>query len=115
MQTEGKLVSIIETKTGEKNGKAWSLVVFIIETFGEYPKKQKLQSFKPLDCGVGSMLKIDFNLESKAYNDKAGVERWDTTATAYKVEIISAVASTPTAAPQIVEAEPIPNEDDLPF
>jgi len=72
MEIKGKLVEILEPKTGQSSRGNWKKQDFIIETDEQFPKKicisnwndkADLSSIKP-----GDILTVKVNIESREYN-----------------------------------------------
>jgi len=81
MEIQGRLIKI----QPEQSGETWKKKEFVIETFGEYPKKICLSLWndriKMLDgVPIDSVSTVHFNAESREYN-----ERWYTELKAYRV------------------------------
>ncbi len=118
MQLTAKLVQLLPLQTGTGKNGEWKKQDIIVETSGQYPKKvcvsvwgDKIGSNK---LKVGSLLKIDFDVESREYNS-----RWYTDVKAWKIEVEGdggGQASTAEAdyEPPMVDSSS-QSEDDLPF
>lgn len=85
MQLTVKLLQLLPLQTGNGKNGQWKKQDIIVETDGTYPKKicvsiwgDKIQESQ---LQPGSMLKIDFDVESREYNG-----RWYTDVKAWKVE-----------------------------
>ena len=123
LEIEGKLTKLLPVQTGEGRNGQWTKQDFVLETFGEYPKKicfstwndkaKDIQAFP-----VGSLLKISFAAESREYN-----ERWYTDLRAYRIDKLGAVTEQAVKQVPPVAEPPAVNEtaggqekgDDLPF
>ena len=84
MELEGKVIQYLGETGGTSNaGKPWKKKEWIVETFGQYPKKVKVQCFGTraetinLEPGKDYVLSID--LESREYQG-----RWYTDVTVYR-------------------------------
>lgn len=126
---EGKIESVQEIQEGVSNsGNAWKKVGFLVgETEGQYPKKggftifgtEKVDRFFQYNK-VGDVVKVSFNVDTRQYTDKNGVERFGTDLMAWRVETVqggSAVDAHEAAQAQQPPADDISEEeeDDLPF
>ena len=113
MQLTAKLVQKLPLQTGNGKNGPWKKQDIIVETEGQYPKKvcisiwgDKIQDDQ---LQAGSMLKIDFDVESREFNG-----RWYTDVKAWKVEPASG-SSTPAPSPDPPSFTPDNDEGDLPF
>lgn len=125
---EGKLEKLLPKQTGEGRNGPWTKQDFIVETFGEYPKKICFCAWndKGKDLAaipVGTPIKVSFSAESREYN-----ERWYTDLKAYNIES-AGLTNQPQQQPQAQVQQPQANvqnakpqqetveasEDDLPF
>ncbi|GHT04048.1 hypothetical protein AGMMS49525_09970 [Bacteroidia bacterium] len=88
MQLTARLVQILPVVTGQGANGEWRRQEFIVETDGQYPKKVCFGFFGDRinvnQYPVGSMLAVDFDLESR--QGTQGGDRWFTSARAWKVE-----------------------------
>ena len=126
LEIDGKVIQVLpeESGVGAASGREWRKRNFVIETFGDYPKKVCLSAWNDRvdavnNMKMGDLLKISFSAESREYN-----ERWYTDLRAFRIEPFSANKSaptTPTATPTANADVPPPpeppaeEEDDLPF
>lgn len=133
MEIEGKVILDIGITTGtSKTGNPWKKRELVIETFGNYPRKVKLDIFgdriDTMNLEVGKSYAISFDLESREWN-----QRWYTDVKAYAAREIGAPnmggtpvqagypaqpAGFPTQTQATMPADPFAggNEsDDLPF
>ncbi len=125
LEIEGKVIKLLPEVTGEGKNGPWTKQEFVLETFGEYPKKICFETWNDRatdikNYPIGSVLKINFSAESREYN-----ERWYTHLRAYRFGPLGGETAVPpptTTAPQANISEPPPVEppadeegDDLPF
>jgi len=103
MQITAKLIKILPVQTGMGRNGQWKRQDIIVETQEQYPKKicigiwgDKIEEEK---LKLGNLLQIDFDIESREYNEK-----WYTNLRAWKIEVVQ--AENPTM------PKPL---DDLPF
>ena len=87
LELEGKLHKVLPEVTGEGKNGTWYKLDFVIETFGEYPKKVALTAWgdareQVTPHATGTALKIKFSAESREYN-----ERWYTELRAYSITV----------------------------
>lgn len=88
LSIEGKLDKLCPVLTGEGKNGTWTRQDFILETFGEYPKKICLSTWnekakETQSLASGSLLKVTFSAESREYN-----ERWYTDLRAYNIALM---------------------------
>ena len=84
MEISGKIIAVLEEKTGEgKNGTSRSQVA-VIETVEQYPKKIAFNMYgdKIVPVQIGQEATVSFDIESKEFNG-----RWFTNLKAWKVEV----------------------------
>ena len=86
MDFQGKVIQFIGEKTGtSKAGKPWKKKEWVVETFGQYPRKVKVQCFGDradsmnLEPGRDYTLYVD--LESREFNGN-----WYTDVSVYRAE-----------------------------
>ena len=115
MQLIAKLIQLLPIQTGTGKNGEWKKQDIIVETDGQYPKKVCISIWgNKINVGqlqIGSLLKIDFDIESREYNSK-----WYTDIKAWKIEV--AVTSTHNTPDNTVITDNfIPNSEDdiLPF
>lgn len=110
-QSTGKVIAICSLQGGvSKQGKEWHSQTFVIETDGEYPKKQAFELFgndriNALLPKEGEVVCVTFDIESNQCNDG----RWFTRARAWKVEsptAAAAPAAQPMPTPQVAPSAP---------
>ena len=93
-----RLIQTLPEVTGEgRNGTPWVKQEFIVETLEQYPKKvcmslwgDKVNELKRY--GLGDLLTISINLESREYNG-----RWYTEARAWRIESGAGTTGAPAA------------------
>lgn len=119
LEIEGKLVKVLEQKSGEGRNGTWKKQDFVIETEDQYPKQICLQLWgNKVDVikqfSVGDKLKAGINIESREFN-----ERWYTDIKAWKIERVGSNAGSSSNPPLPSENDmpPMPeeNDNDLPF
>ena len=93
LEIKGRIIAVLEEKTGEgKNGK-WQSQDAVIETDGQYPKKVCFNMFgdKIIPLSIGQEVNVFFFFFCKEFNG-----RWFTNLRAWKVDVIggSSVSST---------------------
>lgn len=90
LEIEGKLIKKLPQQTGEGRNGPWVKQEFVVETFGEFPKKVCFTTWNDRVRDVegfveGSLLKVTFSAESREY-----MERWYTDLRAYRIEQLGA-------------------------
>lgn len=144
MEITLKVTKVIPAQSGvsKSSGKQWFKQDFIGQTNEQYPKNVCVTVFNPSDNIaiplVGDLVRVSFDIESRSWIGRDGVERWSTEIKAWKIEQVTAapVPSGPDAiftrvippepdhqqyqVPQVQQAPqppavPTENNDDLPF
>ena len=84
MEISGKIIEILEAKSGQSANGEWRKQEYVLETEAQYPKKvcfmawgDKIDQF---DIKKGEQLTVSIDLESREYNG-----RWYTDVKAWKV------------------------------
>jgi hypothetical protein len=88
LQLSGKVLQILEAKSGTSTRGPWSKQEFLMETLGQYPKKILFTSFGEIVGRVSALqindqVKVLFNLHTTEKDSK-----YYTNATAYRIEVI---------------------------
>lgn len=106
MKQQGKLIKTLPTVSGETERGMWIRGGFVIETFGEYPKKLAFTTFGEerarMAEGIapGTPVEVSCSVESREFNDK-----WYTELRATSVKLMSSGA-VPVAQPAPVAPAP---------
>ena len=112
MQLTAKLIQLLPIQTGNSKNGEWKKQDVIVTTEGQYPKKICVSiwgdKINDSHLQIGNNLKIDFDIESRDYNNK-----WYTDIKAWKVEIASASSQNNPTAPIENNSDFQSNEDDL--
>ena len=88
MELQGTIIQVFDEENGiSKNGNAWRLQPFLLETDGNYPKKAYIEVFgdekiKNAHVRIGAHVNVGFDVESREFNG-----RWFTSIRAWKVEL----------------------------
>ena len=89
MEIRGRIIQVLPQASGvSKAGNNWRKQEYIIETFDQYPRKVIFNFFNnsidqyPLQ--IGQDVIVSFDLESRSYVGRDGVERWSTEVRAWK-------------------------------
>lgn len=84
MEISGKIIAVLEEKTGEGKNGSWRSQDAVIETVEQYPKKIAFNMYgdKILPMQIGNEVTVSFDIESKEFNG-----RWFTNLKAWKVEV----------------------------
>ena len=125
MEITGKIIEVLEEKSGQSSKGGWRKQEYVLETQDQYPKKICFMVWgdKIDDFGIkqGQDLEVSIDIESREFNG-----RWYTDIKAWKVNqkgsgggVSSPPASSENATP-LPEQEPLgldeeSNVDDLPF
>lgn len=115
MQLTAKLTQLLPIQTGTGKNGEWKKQDIIVETEGQYPKKICISiwgdKISNSQLQIGNSLKIDFDIESREYNNK-----WYTDIKAWKIEIAStAYPTNPTAPMENNNNSQSSEDDELPF
>ena len=84
MEISGKIIAVLEEKSGEGKNGTWRSQDAVIETVEQYPKKIAFNMYgdKIVPVKIGQEATISFDIESKEFNG-----RWFTDLKAWKVEV----------------------------
>ena len=130
MEVQGKVVAVLpQTAFTSKNGNEMVRSAFVIETFGQYPRKIKFDvlgadRWQAMNVQVGASVSVSFDLSSREWNEKwfTQCDAWKVTSVANGAQTQQAQTAQPTPqAPKTETAMPqASNEmpqggDDLPF
>lgn len=147
MEITLKVIQVLAAQSGtsKSSGKQWLKQEFVGETDEQYPKNVCVTVFNPDDHLqvplVGDLVKVSFDIESRSWTGRDGVERWSTEIKAWKIEqagqtpaptqsgpdatftrvippeppVNPAQYQVPQAPQPPVAPVPAPDEDDLPF
>lgn len=141
MEIQGRIIQVMPLASGvSKAGNNWKKQEYLLETKDQYPRKVLFNFFNnnvdqyPLQ--VGDDIILSFDIESRSFVGRDGVERWTTEIRGYKAEKVADQAQQPTgfepaaqqfqpayqapqpAVPQYPVDQPAQqpsNTDDLPF
>ena len=83
MEIDGKIILDLGLQSGvSKAGNQWKKKEWVLETFGQYPRKVKFHAFgdrvDTLDIQVGNSYTLSVDIESREFN-----ERWYTDVSCY--------------------------------
>ncbi len=92
MEITGKIIQVLPLQQGigQRSGNAWKKQEYVLETYDRFPRKIIFNFFNeavdtyPLQ--VGEDIKLSFDLESRSYVGRDGVERWSTDVRGWKAE-----------------------------
>ncbi len=118
MESKGTVIAVLEPKTGTSQaGKEWKDQTFVIETDGQWPKKQAFSVFGTDRTipEIGDVVSVSFEYESREWNGN-----WYSNGKCFKLEIENpktTVEQPPQNAPAATAAPAAPatGKDDLPF
>ena len=120
LEISGKIVEILEVKSGQSANGEWRKQEYVLETEAQYPKKvcfmawgDKIDQF---NIQQGETVAVSIDLESREYNG-----RWYTDVKAWKVSRDDTTAGSPPPfadqdryEPLSMDGSPI-GSDDIPF
>lgn len=94
MEIKGKVMQVmpLQSGTSQRTGNAWRKQDYVMETYDRFPRKVYFGFFGdaidqyPLQ--VGDDINLSFDLESRPFVGRDGVERWSTDVRAWKAEKI---------------------------
>lgn len=123
MEIEGKIIQELPRQEGvSKAGNPWKKREWVLETFGQYPRKVKFHVFgdrsDTIGIETGNNYRLSFDLESREFNG-----RWYTDVSVYAAAPMTEGGGAPQpvshpAAAAIPPADPFgapAGNDDLPF
>ena len=122
MQLIAKLTQLLPLQTGSGKNGEWKKQDIIVETEGQFPKKICISiwgdKINDNSLQIGKKLKIEFDVESREYNNK-----WYTDVKAWKIEGIdpniqekvTTEVGNPTFSNDLNMLKMDKNDDDLPF
>ena len=88
MQLTAKLTQLLPIQTGTGKNGEWKKQDIIVETDGQYPKKVCISiwgdKINEGQLKIGTLLKIDFDIESQEYNGK-----WFTNVKAFSIKVVN--------------------------
>ena len=91
MEIKGKVMQVLPMRTGtSQRGTMWKVQEYVLETYDQFPRKVKFDFFGervdqyPLQPGDDVL--VSFDLESRSFVGRDGVERWSTDVRAWKAE-----------------------------
>lgn len=91
MEIQGRIIQVLPQAQGvSKAGNNWRKQEYVLETKDQYPRKVLFNFFNnaidqyPLQ--VGDDIILSFDLESRSYMGRDGVERWSTDVRGFKAE-----------------------------
>lgn len=104
MEFEAKAIQELPVQSGvSKAGKPWKKREWVVETFGSYPRKVKIQCFGDrsdnIHIEIGKTYAYSVDLESREFND-----RWYTDVSVYAVREVG--APTPPEQTQFAPQQP---------
>lgn len=95
MEIQGRIIQVLPLASGvSKAGNNWRKQEYVLETKAQYPRKVIFNFFNdaidqyPLQLGDDIIL--SFDLESRSYVGRDGVERWSTDVRGFKAEKVDA-------------------------
>ena len=115
MELKGKIIRVLEEKTGTSSRGGWRKQEYVIEIPGDYPKQVCFMvwgdKIDQLKIAEGQDLTVHFDLESREYND-----RWYTDVKVWRVDRAEqdAAGQVGEEPPPWDEAPPV-QDDDIPF
>lgn len=111
MEIRGKIIQVLPLAQGTSAaGRAWKKQEYVLETYDQYPRKVKFDFFGekadqyPLQLGEDVVL--SFDIESRSFVGRDGIERWSTDIRGWKAEKFDPSMAAPAAAPQQAYAQP---------
>lgn len=118
MEVRGKIIQMLPLRQGTSAaGRPWKMQEYVLETFDQFPRKVMFGFFgdrvDQFPLQIGEDVVVSFDLESRSFVGRDGVERWSTDVRAWKAEkadaaLAAAAAAQPAFAPQQMGAAPMP-------
>lgn len=82
----------LQSGTSQRTGNAWRKQEYVMETYDRFPRKIFFGFFgdaiDQYPLAVGDDINLSFDLESRSYVGRDGVERWSTDVRGWKAEKI---------------------------
>lgn len=108
MEIEGKIILDLPLQQGtSKAGNPWKKKEWVLETFGQYPKKVKIQAFgdrvDSLHIEPGKNYHCSIDIESREFNG-----RWYTDVSVFAAREMTPDMQAPYGAPQMGYGQPQP-------
>lgn len=106
MEINLKVIQVLplQSGVGKNSGKQWCSQMFVGETLDQYPRKVACTVFNPgqnvATPNVGDMVTASFDLDSRSFTGRDGVERWSTDVRVWKVVPYDPTVNVPSFAPQ---------------
>jgi hypothetical protein len=115
MHLTAKLIQLLPIQTGTSKNGEWKKQDIIVETDGQYPKKVCISiwgdKINEGQLQIGNELKIDFDIESREYNNK-----WYTDIKAWKIAVAdTGTKSSPSNSGNTDSLIAVTEDDVLPF
>ena len=111
MEISGKIIQVLDEKSGQSARGPWRKQEYVLETGGKYPKKVCFMVWGDRidEFGIreGQEIKVEVDLESREYNG-----RWYTDV---KARSVTAVGGAGDDQGPPMDQSPPPFDDDLPF
>lgn len=96
MEIRGRIIQALSQQSGTSAaGRAWKKQEFVLETFDQYPRKvvftlfgDKVDQMAPQFVTFmqnGTDVTVSFDLESRSFMGRDGVERWSTEVRPWKI------------------------------
>ena len=84
MEIKGKIIAVLEEKTGEGKNGIWRSQDAVLETIDQYPKKVAFNMYgeQIVPLQIENEVTVSFDIQSKEFNG-----RWFTNLKAWKVEV----------------------------
>lgn len=91
MEINLQVIQVLGTQSGvSRTGKEWSKAQFIGETIEQYTKKVCVTIFNPNENkklpNVGDRVVVSFDIESRSFVGRDGIEKWSTDIMAYRIQ-----------------------------
>ena len=123
MELTGKVIAVLDARSGtSKNGNAWKVQEYVIETHDTYPRKMCFDVFgedkiNQFNIQPGEELNVSFDIDAREWQG-----RWFNSIRAWKVERVNATQPTPAEGVPFPPPPTVPvdfsnsdEKDDLPF
>lgn len=94
MNLIARIIEVLPIQSATSKNGQWKKQDIVVESEGQYPKKLCVSiwgdKINESQLKPGNLLKIDFDLESRRYNN-----RWYTDVKAWKIEVVNSASQNP--------------------
>ena len=70
MEVQGKVIKVLEARTGKSGDKEWKAQTFVVQTTEEYNNLYPIESFNKAIPVEGQMVNVHYNINAREYEGK---------------------------------------------